>query len=82
MEILVAQLLLHLPDGLANRSKQTVPSRQRSQFVQRLLEAALPVETDDPLYRLAQEVEKDEKLHAKMAEWEQATVADGLDPRP
>jgi hypothetical protein len=51
MEILVAQLLLHLPDGLANRFKQTVPSRQRSQFVQRLLEATLPVEMDDPLYR-------------------------------
>jgi hypothetical protein len=77
----MAQLLLHLPDELAQRFRQAIPSRLRSQFVQRLLEAALPPETDDPLYRLALEVEKDEMLNAEMAEWEQAAASDGLEPQ-
>ena len=34
---------------------------------------------DDPLYRAALAVEQDARLVAEMAEWEVATVADGLD---
>ena len=49
------QVLLHIPDVLAERFKQTVPARQRSEFVARLLEKALPVE-EDPLYLAALEV--------------------------
>ena len=78
----MAQLLVHLPDTLVRRFKLTVPSRQRSRFVQQILEAALPPEDDDPLYRLALEVEEDGALNAEMALWEQATSGDGLDPRP
>ena len=75
------QLLLHLPDELIRRLRRAVPARQRSRFIQDLLEEALPpdgvVETD-PLYLAALSVEADDALAAEMAEWEPATVADGV----
>ena len=41
---------------------------------------ALPPEDrdDDPLYQAALAVEEDETLADEMAEWEAATIADGL----
>lgn len=36
------------------------------------------VNDSDPLYRAALAVERDEALAAEMAEWETATIADGL----
>ena len=75
------QLLLHLPDELVRRLKRAVPPRQRSKFIQDLLERALPpdgVAETDPLYLAALEVEKDEALDAEMAEWEPATLGDGV----
>ena len=71
------QLLLHLPDGLAERFKQVVPPRQRSAFVARLLEEALP-EENDPLYQIALEVEQDAALNTEMQEWREGLVADGI----
>lgn len=73
------QVLIRLPQDLARRLRRRVPARQRSAFVQRLLELALPAEPDegDPLYRAAVEVERDEHLAAELAEWDEA-VADGL----
>jgi len=61
--------------------KHNVPVRQRSKFVQRLLGDALPPEDgsdDDPLYQAALAVEKEHELTTEMAEWEVATIADGL----
>ena len=75
------QLLLHLPDGLVRRLRRAVPARQRSKFIQDLLEQALPpdgVVESDPLYLAALSVEADEALAAEMAEWEPAMVADGV----
>lgn len=74
------QVLLRLPEDLAQRFRRAVPSRERSAFVQRLLEEALPAveEDDDPLYRAALDVERDSALEAEMAEWEAATLGDGL----
>ena len=75
------QLLIRLPDALARRFKRNVSVRQRSKFIQRLLEEALPPEDgsdDDPLYQAALAVEKENELGAEMAEWEAATFADGL----
>lgn len=77
----MTQLLLHLPDDLVRRLKRKVAARQRSRFVQRLLEEALPPEEaddDDPLYKAALAVEADRKLAAEMAEWEEAALADGM----
>jgi len=71
------QLLVYLPDSLGKRFKQAVPARQRSEFVAKLLEKALPVE-EDPLYLAALEVEQDLALSAEMREWREGLVADGL----
>ncbi len=51
--------------------------------MQHLLEQALAPDggDDDPLYRVAREVEQDEQLMAEMAEWD-GTVADGLEAEP
>ena len=75
------QLLVRLPEDLARRLKRRVPARKRSAFVQQLLEQALPADEgeDDPLYRAALDVERDERLAAEMAEWD-AAVGDGLTP--
>jgi metal-responsive CopG/Arc/MetJ family transcriptional regulator len=75
------QLLLHLPDELVRRLKRNVAPRQRSKFIQELLEQALPPDgavERDPLYLAALAVEEDERLAAEMAEWEPATGADGV----
>jgi hypothetical protein len=75
------QLLIHLPDELVRRFKRSVSVRQRSMFIQRLLEEALPPEDGgdgDPLYQAALAVEKEHALANEMAEWEAATIEDGL----
>ena len=78
----MTQLLIRLPDALARRFKRRIAVRQRSKFIERLLEEALPPEEvadDDPLYQAALAVEQDDRLTSEMAEWEEATIADGLD---
>jgi hypothetical protein len=77
------QLLVRIPEELAQRLKRQVPARRRSAFVQHLLEQALAPDggEDDPLYQAARAVEQDERLMAEMAEWE-GTVADGLAAYP
>lgn len=71
------QLLLHIPAELGERFKQAVPSRQRSGFVAKLLEQALPVE-EDPLYLAALDVERDTALGAAMQEWREGLIGDGI----
>lgn len=75
------QVLVRLPETLAQRFKRQVPPRQRSAFVQRLLEEALsPFEgDDDPLYLAALEVERDERLADEMTDWD-TVVGDGIAP--
>jgi len=75
------QLLIRLPDALVRRFKHNVSMRQGSKFVRRLLEDALPREDgsdDDPLYQAVLAVEKEHELTTERAEWEVATIADGL----
>lgn len=77
------QLLVRLPEELARRLRRRVPVRQRSAFVQALLEQALPPEEgeDDPLYQAALALERDERLAAEMADWD-ATCGDGVHTEP
>ena len=75
------RLLVRLPDALVRHFKRNVSVRQRSKFIQRLLEEALPPEggsDDDPLYQAALAVEKERAPSAEMAEWEIATIDDAL----
>ncbi len=74
---MTAQLLVRLPDDLVRRLRRQVPARQRSAFIQNVLERALPPEQTDPLYEAALAAEADERLAAEMAEWD-VTVGDGI----
>lgn len=79
------QVLVHLPEELVRRFRRVVAPRQRSKFIERLLEEALPtdeVSDSDPLYQAALAVEKDETLAAEMAEWEEAMLGDGIVAEP
>jgi hypothetical protein len=79
------QLLVRLPEELVRRFKRAVDPRQRSKFVERLLEEALPpdeISDSDPLYQAALAVEQDETLAAEMAGWEEATIEDGFATDP
>jgi len=74
------QLLVRLPDDLVRRLRRRVAARERSKFIQRLLEEALLSEDpdQDPLYRTALAVEQDTALAVEMDEWENAAIGDGL----
>lgn len=78
------QLLVRLPDDLVRRFRRRVAVRERSKFIQRLLEDALPSDNfdDNPLYRAAIAVEQDPEFNAEMGLWEQAAAADGLGNAP
>jgi thioredoxin-like negative regulator of GroEL len=79
------QLLIRLPEDLVRRFRRAIAPRERSKFVQQLLEQALPpdeVSDSDPLYQAALAVEQDEALAIEMAEWEAATIEDGLTSEP
>ena len=81
------QVLSHLPDTLAIRFRQAVPSRQRSSFIRDLLEQSLP-DPDAALFALAVKAEIDDDKHPQENKQEheeerklwQNTMTDGLDP--
>lgn len=73
------QVLVHLPDDLADRFKSTVPKRLRSAFIADLLRKAIP-EQNDALFKLAMEVENDPGVLELESDWE-VTVGDGLEAR-
>ncbi len=73
------QLLIRLPDEVLRRLRARVAPRQRSAFVQGLIEQALPADgDDDPLYQAALLVEQDAGLSAEMAEWD-FLAGDGIE---
>jgi hypothetical protein len=71
------QMVLHIPDNLAKRFHQVVPSPQRNDFIAKALEDALSL-AEDPIYTAALAVEQDEALNAEMKEWHDACIADGI----
>jgi hypothetical protein len=73
------QVLVHLPDHLADRFKSTVPKRFRSAFIADLINKAIP-EQEDALYQLALDVESDSSISELESDWE-VTVGDGLEAR-
>jgi metal-responsive CopG/Arc/MetJ family transcriptional regulator len=80
-EMPTTQLRIRLPDDLVRRFRRSVSLRHRSEFIQRLLEEALPPDNgsdDDSLYLAALAVEKEHELATEMAEWEAAMIDDGL----
>ena len=73
------QVLVHLPNDLADRFKSTIPKRLRSAFIADLLSKAIP-EQEDALFKLAMAVENDPGVSELESDWE-VTVGDGLETR-
>lgn len=74
------QVLVRLPEELARRFKRCVSDRRRSEFIQKLLEQALPPADGgegDPLYQAALAVEQDRRLADEMAEWKMVSAGLG-----
>lgn len=73
------QVMLHLPDAVAQRFRAAVPARSRSAFVAELLEQALP-DVDAQMEAAARRVQADDDQRGEAgADWD-ATLLDGLDP--
>jgi len=76
---MTTQVLLHLPTDVARRFRNSVPSRQRSAFVSRLLEQNLP-NVDDHMYELALKAEAFDRANPDEVKELESTLMDGLDP--
>jgi hypothetical protein len=72
-------MLFHFTDEVARRLKAVVPARQRSAFVQKIVEEALSsIEDDDPIYRAAVAAEADVEHDQDRELWDSLS-GDGLD---
>jgi len=74
------KILVSLPDSLVQRMKTIIPSGKRSSVISDLLDKELK-RREIEMYKIAQEVEKDEKLNDEMSEWD-ITIGDGLEFEP
>ena len=70
------KVLVSIPDSLYSRMKATIPSRQTSKLIARLLEDEVE-KREQELYRAALAVEQDEELGAEMRDWD-VTLGDGI----
>lgn len=75
------QILIRLPEEVANRFKAAVPARQRNKFIADLVAKAVARHEDD-LSRIAVAVSDEERrnpeLAQEMRDWE-ATIGDGME---
>lgn len=71
------KVLISIPDSLYSRMTATIPPRQRSRLIARLLEDELR-KREQELYQAALAVEQDEELGAEMREWD-VTLGDGIE---
>jgi hypothetical protein len=71
------KVLVSIPDSLYSRMTATIPPRQRSKLIARLLEDEVR-KREQELYQAALAVEQDEDLGAEMKEWD-VTMGDGIE---
>ena len=72
----MSKILISIPDEQAARMRATIPARQRSKVIVKLIENEV-ARREKLLYDCAVAVEKDEKLSAEMEDWKD-TLQDGL----
>lgn len=70
------KVLISIPDTIAQRMRATIPPRQRSKVIVKLIEREIEIR-EKALYECALAVEKDAALNAEMQEWDM-TASDGL----
>jgi len=71
------KVLVSIPDALYSRMTATIPPRQRSRLIAKLLEDELR-KREQELYQAALAVEQDEELGAEMKDWD-VTLGDGIE---
>jgi hypothetical protein len=71
------KVLVSIPDSLYSRMMATIPPRQRSRLIARLLEDEV-MKREQELYRAALAVEQDQELSAEMQDWD-VTLGDGIE---
>jgi hypothetical protein len=76
---MTTQVLIHLPNDLATRFRQSVPARNRSSFVRSLLEKYLP-DTDEALYQAAVHAQAFDDTNPDEHKPFEIALMDGLDP--
>ncbi len=78
---MAAQILIRLPEEIANRLKAAVPPRQRNRFVAQLVEKAL-ADRERALGQIADAVTADERqddlIRRELSAWGTSTIADRL----
>lgn len=70
------KILISMPDKLVVRMRATIPTRQRSKTITRLIEKEIE-KREKALYECAAAVEKETTLHQEMVDWD-ITLQDGL----
>lgn len=75
---MMRKVLVSIPEQLVARLRTTIPVRQRSRVIARLLEKEIE-KREKKLYDCALEVENDEVLNQEMMQWETKTLQDGLE---
>lgn len=71
------KILISLPNQLVTRMRATIPPRQRSKIIAKLIEQEV-TKREYSLYECAAALEKDAALTREMREWD-STTNDGLD---
>ncbi len=69
-------LLISVPDKLIARMRASIPARQRSKIIARLIDEEIK-KRETLLYECAAAVEADNGLHKEMEEWK-VTLGDGI----
>jgi hypothetical protein len=70
------KFLISMPDNLATRMRASIPVRQRSKTIVRLIDEEVK-KRERLLYECAIAVEKDASLNQEMKEWD-VTLSDGV----
>ncbi len=71
------KVLVSIPDSLYSRMAATIPPRQRSKLIAKLLEDEVK-KRERELYQAALAVERDEELSTEMQDWD-VTLGDGIE---
>jgi metal-responsive CopG/Arc/MetJ family transcriptional regulator len=73
------KIMISMPDDLAEKIRWAFPAQQRSKIIAGILSAEI-ARREQELHEVACQVESEDTLNNEMAEWEEATIEDGIQP--
>jgi len=65
----MGEMLIKIPEELAAKFRSIVPRGERSKIIAKLIEEEVK-RRDEKLYKIALELERNEKLNKEMEEWD------------